>query len=98
MIDVLKSLLSPKELVIILVSLMVSGWFGTQNYSLRKERRNLKESLARRDSIIMIERSIIKQADIKIDSIQIKRNENDTATYTISADSLERLWTNEFGD
>lgn len=98
MIDVLKSLFSPKEIVIILISIMVSGWFGKENYSLKKEKRDLKEALARRDSIIKVERMIIKQADIKIDSIQILRNENDTTTYTISADSLEQLWTNEFGD
>lgn len=98
MMDVLKSLFSPKEIVVILVSIMVSGWFGKQNYSLKQEKKALVRSVAKRDSIIMVERMIIKQADIKIDSIQILRNENDTTTYTISADSLERLWSDEFGD
>lgn len=104
MLDFLKSLLSPKEIVIILVSLLVSGWFKSQTYSLKEEKSILMQELEQADKIITSQQTIIEAAAMldtlanhKIDSIQTIRHETDTTTILLSdIDSLRAIWAEQF--
>ncbi len=105
--EVLKSLISPRDIINIIVvglfSSYITGLFKSDEmYSLREENKKLETALNQADSIISVEQNIIDVAIMKdttalgkVDSIQIIRDENKTVTFKLSdIDSLRALWPN----
>lgn len=97
--------LTAKEIILIIASFVaVAGWITTEvTYS--HEKQALEYELKANDLLIkqlhkayLSKDSAYRRHILNYDSIQTLRYENDTLTYSFSADSIQQLWADRFSD